>query len=70
MQLDPKISVILNIVYQVLTGITATTLSTLGIADATHVAVIAETAAGILNIIMHAYSSPIAGPAVATPTVS
>jgi hypothetical protein len=69
MQLDPKISVILNIVYQVLTGITATTLSTLGVADATHVAVIAETIAGVLNIVMHAYSSPMAGPAVADPKV-
>jgi hypothetical protein len=62
MKLDPKLAVILNIIYQVLTGITTATLSTLGVADATHVFAVCQGIAGFINIILHAYSSPAAGP--------
>ena len=47
MQLDPKIAILLNIACQILTGVTATTLSQLGIADATNVVAICESIAGM-----------------------
>ena len=62
MQLDPKIAIWLNVAYQVLTAITAPTLQALGIADATKVVAIAEAAAGMINIVLHAYSSNASGP--------
>ncbi len=62
MQLDPKIALWLNIIYQVITGISAPTLQAFGIADATKVAAILESIAGVLNIVMHAYSSTVPGP--------
>ncbi len=66
MSLDPKISFWLNIIYQILTGVTATTLSTLGIADAAKIVIICEAIAGAINIVLHGYSAPIAGPLVKT----
>ena len=62
MQLDPKIAIWLNIAYQLLTGITAPTLQTLGIANATQFVAIAEALAAVVNIVLHAYSSTQPGP--------
>ena len=62
--IDPKVSFWLNIVYAMLTGISAPMLQAAGIANAEHVIGIAALVAMPLNIVLHAVSSPLAGPAV------
>lgn len=64
MELDPKLAIWLNIAYQILTAITATTLHSLNIANAGQVLVVCESLATVINIFLHAFSSPIAGPLV------
>ena len=65
--MDPKLSIILNIIYQVLTGVTTATLSELGVADAVHTFAILQTIAGVLNIVLHAYSTAMPGPLAPKP---
>jgi hypothetical protein len=62
MQMDPKVAIWLNIAYQILTGVTATMLSSFGVADASHVVAICESLAGVINIVLHAFSSSTPGP--------
>ena len=64
MNLDPKISMWLNIAYAVLTGISGPMLQAAGIANAEHVIAWMAIAAVPLNIILHAYSAPTSGPMV------
>ena len=62
MSLDPNIALWLNVIYAVLTALTAPMLQAAGIADAEHVIGIAALVAMPLNIILHAYSSSTPGP--------
>ena len=64
MSLDPNIALWLNVIYAVLTALTAPMLQAAGIADAEHVIGIAALVAMPLNIILHAYSSSAPGPMV------
>lgn len=62
MQMDPQISIWLNVAYAILTGITAPALQMAGVINASQVVAIAALIAMPLNIIAHAYSSPLPGP--------
>ena len=62
MSLDPNIALWLNVIYAVLTALTAPMLQAAGVADAEHVIGIAALVAMPLNIILHAYSSSTPGP--------
>ena len=64
MMIDPKTALWLNVAYAVLTGLTAPMLQAAGIAHAEQVIGIAALLAMPLNIVLHAVSSPLAGPAV------
>ena len=63
-ELDPNIALWLNVIYAVLTALTAPMLQAAGVADAEHVIGIAALVAMPLNIILHAYSSSASGPMV------
>lgn len=64
--ISPKAAIWLNVVYGVLTALTSPALEAAGISagDAGHAVGIAALLAIPLNLILHAYSSPTAGPAV------
>ena len=62
MQIDAKTALWLNIIYSVLTGLTAPMLQATGVADASHVLAWAALIAMPLNVILHAYSSSTPGP--------
>lgn len=60
--ISPKAALAINAVYLTLSGITAVGLQQAGIANAVQVAAIAGIIATALNGVLHAYSSPDAGP--------
>ena len=62
MAIDPKTALWLNLIYTLLTGISAPLLQAAGIADASRVAAIAALLAMPLNVVLHAYSSAAVGP--------
>jgi uncharacterized membrane protein len=64
MSLDPQVAIWLNVAYAVLTGLTAPALQAAGIAEASQVVAVAALVAMPLNIVLHAFSSPSAGPLV------
>jgi hypothetical protein len=66
MQINAATSMWLNIAYLILTAIGTGALSLTGIvspAQATQIVAVAGLLAGILNIVLHAYSSSVPGPA-------
>jgi hypothetical protein len=62
MQIDPKVSVWLNVIYAVLTGISAPVLQKAGILNADQVVAIAALIAAPINIVLHSFSSDKSGP--------
>lgn len=65
MKMDPEISIWLNVIYAVLTSITAPALQLAGVANASQVVAVAALIAMPLNIVLHAFSSATPGPLAA-----
>ena len=65
--LAPSIAIWLNILYAILTGLSAAALQTAGVSNANEVVAIAALIAMPINVILHAYSSPQPGPLVNLP---
>ena len=65
--ITPKVAFWLNIAYTAVTGLTAAGLEAAGVSngDAAHVIGIAALVAMPLNLVLHAYSAPTPGIAVA-----
>jgi hypothetical protein len=61
-QINPKVAIWLNIIYVILSGITAQTLQSLGISNYQVVLAWAGAIAAVLNIVVHAFSSSEPGP--------
>lgn len=63
-QISPQIAIYLNILYAMLTSITAPALQAAGVANAEQVVAIAALIAAPLNVLLHAISAPTQGPLV------
>ena len=60
--ISPKVAVWLNVIYMLLTGITAQQLTSAGVADASQIVAIAALVAMPINILLHGVSSGDTGP--------
>ena len=62
MQLAPKYAIWLNVLYAILTGLSAPMLQAAGIANSEQVIAWAALIAMPLNVVLHAFSSTVPGP--------